>query len=538
MIQKSIGLILIFSYFLGTGNSRQLFVSSATGDDHHDGTTMALALKTLQYAANMSQPGDTINIAQGIYRSGQKNLLRISQNGTVDHWIYYKAYGQERPILYISNESAISFNLASYIQIEGLEITQDPEYISRFSNFDQKDNITSKGNGILFERSRNEGYLSHHIRLKNNFIHDCPGTAIDVNSADYLDFVFNTIQANGNLSSNNNCGIRMQFLSAFDQKPGDHIQIMYNSISDHRQQGALARINNTCEESYGGAGIAMRNNRFDPYQANRPAYQHGILISNNIIYLNGGPGIDIFETNNLSLINNTLYQNNQNNESRCGEIVIDKTKGVRAYNNIIAARLGLPGSAVNNYEGVSFKNNLYANTKIYFKGEKDLNEDPLFTTTDHHLGQYNFELRPKSSAINTGFNELLSPYDFQGNIRLINGRVDMGAIEYSGSLPKPRDHEQAKVDRRHITVTWQYSYAQTTGQIIILNSKGERFCARLYNNTGKLLAQEMNIDGSRRGVEFDVSGYPSGLYFVVSYSDTEKISTRYFVQNQFAGRGR
>lgn len=32
----------------------------------------------------------------------------------------------------------------------------------------------------------------------------------------------------------------------------------------------------------------------------------------------------------------------------------------------------------------------------------------------------------------------------------------------------------------------------------------------------------MNIDGSRRGVEFDVSGYPSGLYFVVSYSDTEK----------------
>ncbi|HNA65113.1 MAG TPA: choice-of-anchor Q domain-containing protein, partial [Saprospiraceae bacterium] len=256
------------------------------------------------------------------------------------------------------------------------------------------------------------------------------------------------------------------------------------------------------------------------------------------IHLNGGPGIDIFETNNLSLINNTLYQNNQNNESRCGEIVIDKSKGVRAYNNIIAARLGLPGSAVNNYEGVIFKNNLYANTKIYFKGEKDLNEDPLFTTTDHHLGQFNFELRPKSSAINTGVNEQLSPYDFQGNIRLINGRVDMGAIEYSGSLPKPRDHEQAKVDRRHITVTWQYSYAQTTGQIIILNSKGERFCARLYNNTGKLLAQEMNIDGSRRGVEFDVSGYPSGLYFVVSYSDTEKISTRYFVQNQFAGRGR
>ncbi|MFN8331972.1 MAG: hypothetical protein U0T81_12285 [Saprospiraceae bacterium] len=52
MIQKSIGLILIFSYFLGAGTARQLFVSSATGDDHHDGTTMALALKTLQYALN------------------------------------------------------------------------------------------------------------------------------------------------------------------------------------------------------------------------------------------------------------------------------------------------------------------------------------------------------------------------------------------------------------------------------------------------------------------------------------------------------
>ncbi len=516
------------------GLSRNIFVSVKTGSDKNDGTSLDQAFKSIQYAALVSQPGDTVLIAPGQYKSSTKHLFRISQSGSPDHWIVYKNLEIDRPVLYVSNEAAISIQLASYIQIEGMEITIDPDFISKNNNPEQVHHLTSKGNGIQIEKTKDEHYLSHHIRIKNNYIHDCPGMGIDVFSADYIEILFNTIQANGNLSMISNCGIRMQFLNAFDQIDCDHILIQYNTISDHRQQGPLAKINNSCEENYGGSGIALRNNRFAIYNPHIVAYVMPILISNNIIYLNGGQAIDIFETDKVSIINNTTYQNNQNNESRCGELNINKSKNDNIYNNIFFARIKMAGSSVSNYENVKFKNNLYANTTNFFKGEKDLNEDPLFTKTDHHLGEFDFELRPKSSAINTGINERVGATDFNGAKRIVGGSVDMGALEYTGTLPKPRDHDQMRIDKRHVTVSWQYAYSQATGQIIILNSKGDVFSARLFNNTGKLIAQEMNVNGLKRGLEFDVSGLPNGLYFVSAFSNHEKISTRYFVQNSFA----
>ncbi|MFN8331973.1 MAG: hypothetical protein U0T81_12290 [Saprospiraceae bacterium] len=129
---------------------------------------------------------------------------------------------------FISATGIISFNLASYIQIEGLEITQDPEYISRFSNFDQKDNITSKSNGILFERSKAK-VICHIISdLKTTLFMtvlarrsmstvQMPRFCLQHHSGQRQSEYLTTIVVSG-------CGF-----VAFDQKPGDHIQIMYNA---------------------------------------------------------------------------------------------------------------------------------------------------------------------------------------------------------------------------------------------------------------------------------------------------------------------
>ncbi|NOT36456.1 MAG: hypothetical protein HOP11_03670 [Saprospiraceae bacterium] len=525
--------LYILVLFIPNAFARKVFVSSTSGNDKNSGSSISDAYQTLQYASDQSQAGDTIFIASGFYKSTSKHLLKISRSGEKDKWITYKNLESKRPVLYVSNEAAISIFQSSYIIIEGLEFTSDPDFEKRISNPESINNLTSKGNAIQIERSRGPQLFSHHVKLKDNYIHDCPGNGIDIFSADYIEIVYNNLHANGKYSMVSNCGIRIQFLNTFDELPGDHIIMQYNEISNQRTTGSLSKVNNSCEENYGASGIVLRNNRYDQQQALKPNYLQKINIGNNLIYLNGGQAIDVFETNNLFIHNNTCYQNNQNEESKCGEIQCNKTKDILAQNNIFYARIGMNGSSVKNYENVSFLNNLYYNTKGYFQGQKDLNEDPMFTMLDHHRGVFNFELRPKSPAINTGNSSGISSIDFSGSKRVISYNVDLGAMEYTGALPKPRDSEQMKLDRRSITISWQASYSQTTGQIIVLNSKGDYFSALLFNNTGKVVSETFNINGSKRGIEFDVSSLPSGLYFLVAFSETENYTSKYFVKNNF-----
>ncbi len=513
--------------------ARQVFVSSTFGSDKNTGSSLKDAFQTLQYAADQSQPDDTIYVAPGVYKSMAKQVLKITRSGLDKQWIHFKNLESIRPIIYVTNESGITISFASYIQIEGFDFISDPELITRIIKLEQENNLVAKGNGIQIERSRDPNFLSHHIRIKDNYIHDCPGNGIDIASADYLEILFNRIEANGKFSSISNCGIRIQFLTELDKTEVDHVQILYNQITNHRLQGALSKINNSCEENYGASGIAIRNNRFDPIQYNKLAYTQKIKICDNLIYLNGGQAIDIFESNNFFISNNTCYQNNQNPESKCGELQFNKIKDCVVQNNIFYARIGMRGSSVTNYENVKFKNNLYYNTKLFHEGAKDLNEDPMFTMLDHHEGVFDFALRPKSPAINTGVNQGLSTTDFDGMKRVINSYVDIGAKEYTGALPRPRDAAQMKIDKRHMTVSWQASYGQTTGQIIVQNSKGDHFSAKLFDYTGKLVYQTLVVNGAKRSIEFDVSALPSGIYFLIAFSDTEKYSSRYFIKNKF-----
>ena len=40
-------------------------------------------------------------------------------------------------------------------------------------------------------------------------------------------------------------------------------------------------------------------------------YKGAFLISNNVVYLNGGRGIHIYRSDNATIVNNTMWSNNQ-----------------------------------------------------------------------------------------------------------------------------------------------------------------------------------------------------------------------------------
>ena len=66
---------------------------SGTGKDTNNGLTTGAAFRTLQRAADLTQPGDTVLVMNGTYTKPgpQTNVLQISRSGEPGNYIRYKA---------------------------------------------------------------------------------------------------------------------------------------------------------------------------------------------------------------------------------------------------------------------------------------------------------------------------------------------------------------------------------------------------------------------------------------------------------------
>src|SRR6188474_629451 len=92
------------SLLLATGEARatQYYVATS-GSDGSSGTTETQAFATLQRAANVTQPGDTVYVMAGTYSNAQPGytaVVRITRSGTPDKPIRYLAYPGHRPLIW------------------------------------------------------------------------------------------------------------------------------------------------------------------------------------------------------------------------------------------------------------------------------------------------------------------------------------------------------------------------------------------------------------------------------------------------------
>lgn len=384
---------------------------SANGSDSNSGLSTTSSFKTIQKAADLTNPGDTVLIRNGSYTE-----VVINRSGTASAWITYKAYPGHYPKLQLQQNrwnGVLIQHGASYIELNGLEIIGNnakitPDYaISQTKN---TLNPLTSGNGISIEgrADRSSGH-PHHIRILNNKIHDCGGGGISAIETDYVTVEGNKVFNNAWYSPYGQSGISLLHNWRFDNNTAYKMFIRKNKTYNNRQYIPWIATGTVAD----GNGIIIDDTR-NTYNSNSKlgAYTGRTLVENNITYKNGGSGIHTYSSDHVDIIRNTAYLNNQSPEIKDGQIFANNSSDIKIINNILYAPSDKYINTNNQNKNVIYDHNIYANsTLIKVKGPNDILANPKFVNPS--VGD--FRLQANSPAIGKGFNWERNQYRLKSN---------------------------------------------------------------------------------------------------------------------------
>lgn len=108
------------------------YVSSSSGSNSNNGTPASTPFATLQQAANVTKPGDTVEVMSGTYTSpGSYDVLDIRTSGMAGAPITYEAAPGQTPVIDNSGNSVgIVDEGASYITVKGFTVVGDAASIT------------------------------------------------------------------------------------------------------------------------------------------------------------------------------------------------------------------------------------------------------------------------------------------------------------------------------------------------------------------------------------------------------------------------
>jgi len=414
----------------GSGASHgTTYYVSPSGSDSSDGRSDTTPFRTIQHAADLTNPGDAVLIMPGTYTAsysaaGQPDVVAITRSGTSAAYITYKAATATRPvILNQASWNGIDVRGASYIRIEGLEIAGNSAHITmdtaRSMGLDQP----ATNGGCVIVQPDSTGIIPHHVVIQNNVVHDCAGGGIASNKADYIVIAYNTVYNNALWSKYGNSGISIYESRMSDRLPGYHNIVLSNIAYGNKE---LLPAGPAITD---GNGIIIDD--LDNTQSNNVIYTGRTLVSNNLSYNNGGRGIHIFYSRNVDVINNTTFDNNSILPGKDnGELSAIFANSCVFFNNIAFAREQHGATyTYGNGPDVVFTYNLYFNGPVSAVGSGDLIANPLFVDP----AKANFHLRSQSPAIDSGIgnvNTALAPStDLAGAPRPHGKMYDRGAYE-------------------------------------------------------------------------------------------------------------
>ncbi|MGL4177273.1 MAG: right-handed parallel beta-helix repeat-containing protein [Dermatophilaceae bacterium] len=324
---------------------------SGSGDDAADGRSEGSAFRTLQRAADLTLPGDTVWVMNGTYTRDGKNtdILSITRSGQADNYIQYRAYPDHTPLIKLNfNYAGIQIS-AAYIVVEGLKVQGynadiDPAEATRRALLPEAQvdealyDSDFQGNGIFaFPR---DGRTPHHLIIRDNEVYDCPGTGIAANGSDYVRVEDNVVHHNNWYSPWANSGISFYQSRDIDQYTGAKFFVRNNET--HSNENKVPFWFSSTDPAQrvitDGNGIIVDDSRGSQTPGSTP-YRGGFYIQDNLVHNNGGRGINIYESDNVEIRQNGTYYNARVvSPAIDSELQISAARNVQIFDNIIQAR--------------------------------------------------------------------------------------------------------------------------------------------------------------------------------------------------------
>ena len=345
---------------------------AGTGNDANNGLSKRAAFRTLQRAADLTQPGDTVWVMNGLYTRDQLNsvVLEISRSGEPDNYIQYKAFPGQHPRIKLNRNFAGIQISAAYVVIEGFTVEGDIPSIPAEEALRRAllpaDQVVEairespfRGGGI-FAYPVN-GHFPHHLIIRKNHVFNCPGTGISSNGSDYIRIENNLVHNNSYYNPNATSGISFYQSRDIDDFTGAKIFVRGNVTYRNENKVPFWYSNSDPSKRRitDGNGIIIDDNRSTQTAGGTP-YQGKTVIENNLAYDNGGRGINIFESDNIEIRNNTTYKNARAVSTAIGsEFALGNVSSTQVVHNLMVARPDRQVVKTYNTSDVTFTDNLF-----------------------------------------------------------------------------------------------------------------------------------------------------------------------------------
>ena len=500
---KYIGFFLIVSVFAFA--QQEIYVNANTGDDSGDGSEQS-PYKTINRGIQDVIAGGTVYVMDGtyidesagepfvsfyedssqqdsaennyVYSNGENlnnpHVVTINKSGNeTDGYITLKNYPNHSPKIIFDGQGGIKLGPnANYVIVEGFEvegpsqsITYTQAIMNRRNRITLKESINQNNNNYSYFSGKGiwGGYDDHHhIIIRNNVVHDTPGSGIRFNDSDHITIENNTVyNTTWWTSSASSAIVFAETIAVSEEDNTDEIKMIMRGNTVYNNWNRIPFYMSSFPDNaqppngnYGNAGYSTILDGQGLYVTRSdPNYNGTFLFENNLCVNNGKNGINFDRSNASSALirNNTIYFNGahdlvqdisesvEGNPRHGGQkvagIKANYVNNVTVVNNIVETRFdNYSALELFNVEGSRFvNNNIFVNGSISwgennpsnmidvspeFVNPTELSDDAsVMSDWETYMDNVDFSLQSTSPGINAGMSEYSPQLDILGNAR-------------------------------------------------------------------------------------------------------------------------